>query len=214
MATSLNLVILGPQGSGKGTQAKLLAEKFGIAHISTGEIFRSATADGSALGQEAKKYMDAGNLVPDDIVIGLVKEVLASPKASNGFILDGFPRNLKQYRDMRDFWAQNGSGELQFIFVELSEDEAVNRIAKRFICANCEEIYIGNPGVCRKCGSSELIQRTDETPEAVRQRLRLFNTETMPMVNAIEKDGELIRVNGAPPISEVNGEILIKLDSI
>jgi adenylate kinase len=206
-----NLIILGPQGSGKGTQAKLLSEKFAIPHISTGEMFRTAIAAGTELGREAKEYLDAGNLVPDNVTIGLVKEALSSPKARQGFILDGFPRNLKQYQELRDFWSRQNRRDLVFIYIELSGDEAIARIAKRFICEKCEEIYIGNPGVCKKCGSDRLIQRTDETPDAVRKRLQIFNAETLPMVKELEKDGKLLRINGAPSIEEVHKEILEKL---
>ncbi|TSA46558.1 adenylate kinase [bacterium] len=211
MNKQLNLVIFGPQGSGKGTQAKLLAEKFGVPHISTGEMFRCAMAAKSALGNKARVFMDAGKLVPDDITIGIVKEALARPETNNGFILDGFPRNVVQYEALKEFLAGAGRADLKYIFIELSEEEALARIAKRFVCQKCEAIYIGNPGKCKKCGGTSLIQRTDETQDAVRQRLQLFNSQTMPLVRAIEKDGQLIRVNGAPGIPEVHEEILRKL---
>lgn len=208
----LNFVILGPQGSGKGTQAKLLAEKFQIPHISTGEIFRAAVASGSALGQKAKIYLDAGNLVSDEITIDLVKEALSKPIAGRGFVLDGFPRNLVQYQALVDYFKEYSKKEVKYIFVELSEKDALERIAKRFVCKDCEAIYIGNPGTCEKCGSQNLVQRTDEAnPETVAQRLKIFNDSTTPMIARIAADGNLIKINGAPAIPEVHQDILEKL---
>lgn len=210
MAEPKNLIILGPQGSGKGTQGKLLSAKFGIPHISFGELFRSAIASGSELGRQVKTYMEQGALVPDTIVLVLLREVLDAPAAKNGFVLDGFPRNNEQYEELRQMFAADGR-KATFVYIDLSEDEAVKRLANRFICERCESIYIGNAGPCQKCGG-RLIQRDDDKPEAVRKRLRLFKTQTLPMIAEIEKDTQVIRIDGAPPVEEVNKEILEKLN--
>ena len=184
----MRIVLLGAPGAGKGTQAKFLAEKFGVPHISTGDMFRAAVSADSELGREARKYMQAGALVPDNIVIGLVKERLAQPDAANGFLLDGFPRTIVQARELDEMLAASGKKLDAVVNIDVAEPDLIARLSSRRTCRTCGAIYnvlFQKPrveGVCDKCGG-ELYQREDEKPEVIKERLRVYNANTAPLID-------------------------------
>jgi len=199
--------MLGPQGSGKGTQAKLLAEKLNIPHISTGEIFRNIPRD-TPFGKQIHELIDSGNLVPDKLTAKIVNARLAEMDCRSGFILDGFPRTLPQARLLvtkPDF----------ALYLEISDDEAVRRISSRWQCRRCEAVYgLEAPpkkaGVCDRC-NGELYQREDDKPEFVRKRLATFHRETEPLKEFYKKQGLLYVINGEQPIDVIFKDILKKL---
>ncbi|RUM33139.1 MAG: adenylate kinase [Archaeoglobus sp.] len=208
----MNLILLGPPGSGKGTQAKLIVEKYGIPQISTGDMLRDAVAQGTELGKEAKKYMDAGQLVPDEVVIGIVKERLQQPDCEKGFILDGFPRTIPQAEALDKMLEELGKNIDAVINIQVPEEEVVKRIVNRRSCRNCGAVYhlIYNPpkedNKCDKCGG-ELYQRDDDKEETVRQRYKVYKEQTEPLVEYYEKKGILYNVDGTKNIDEVFNDI-------
>ncbi|MDI9646105.1 MAG: adenylate kinase [Archaeoglobales archaeon] len=211
----MNLILLGAPGAGKGTQAKRLAEKYKIAHISTGDMLRDAVARGSDLGKKAKEYMDRGELVPDDIVIGIVKERLKEEDCRNGFILDGFPRTLKQAEALDKILLELGKEIDAVINIFVPEDEVVKRIAYRRSCRRCGAVYnlIYDPpkgDVCDKCGG-DLYQRDDDKEEVVRERYRVYRNRTEPLIEYYRKRGKIIDVNGTRSIEDVFNEIVRSL---
>ncbi|MDI6828210.1 MAG: adenylate kinase, partial [Armatimonadota bacterium] len=184
----MRLVLLGPPGAGKGTQALLISEKYGIPHISTGDILREAVKQGTPLGQKAKDYMNKGELVPDEIVIGIVVERIQQPDCNNGFMLDGFPRTVVQAEAL-DEELRKRKQELDAVLsFEVDEDEIVRRISGRRICEKCGALYNINTEpttkkeVCDQCGG-QLITRPDDEPEAVRRRLQVYKSQTEPLIN-------------------------------
>lgn len=195
--------IIGPQGSGKGTQAKALAQLFAVPHISTGDLFRDHVARRTELGLKADQLLRQGTLMPDDITNALVSERLGQPDAQAGFVLDGYPRNLAQAEFLQALASQT-----QAILLELSDDQAVERIARRLTCQACGAVYhldFRKPrvnGVCDECGG-KLDQRTDDTETAVRERLTIYHRETEPLVMFYQAHKQLMRVDGTPPIEEV-----------
>lgn len=198
------LMMLGPPGAGKGTQAQRLADEFGIPQISTGDMLRSARRKGTELGNEAAKYMDAGELVPDEVVIGIVKERLSEPDAEGGFILDGFPRTVGQAEALGEMGV-----ELEAVLnIEVSEEEVVRRLGGRLSCPNCgatfhEEFKApAEEGVCDECGA-ELVKRPDDRPEAIRERLKAYHGKTAPLVDYYRDQGVLIDVEGEGSPDEV-----------
>jgi adenylate kinase len=193
------LVILGKQGAGKGTQAERLAEHFAITHISTGDMFREKAAQGTAFGLEAKRYMDAGELVPDEIVMGVIEECLVSGgPLSNGFILDGFPRTLPQARELDRVLADRPLDLA--IDLEVPREIVLDRIAGRRVCDDCQRVYHVNmppeqPWVCDTCGG-KVRQRDDDTEEAVERRLELYESETVPIIDYYRGQELLVVVDG------------------
>ncbi len=208
----MNLILLGPPGSGKGTQAKLIVEKYGIPQISTGDMLREAVAKGTELGKEAKKYMDAGQLVPDEVVIGIVKERLQQPDCEKGFILDGFPRTIAQAEALDKILEEMGKKIDAVINIQVPEEEVVKRIVNRRTCKNCGAVYhlIYNPpkedNKCDKCGG-ELYQRDDDKEETVRKRYKVYKEQTEPLVEYYAKKGILYNIDGTKSIEEVFAEI-------
>ncbi len=208
----MNLILLGPPGSGKGTQAKLIVEKYGIPQISTGDMLREAVAKGTELGKEAKKYMDAGQLVPDEVVIGIVKERLQEPDCEKGFILDGFPRTIPQAEALDKMLEELGKKIDAVINIQVPEEEVVKRIVNRRTCRKCGAVYhlIYNPpkedNKCDKCGG-ELYQRDDDKEETVRQRYKVYKEQTEPLVEYYAKKGVLYNIDGTKSIEEVFNEI-------
>ncbi len=208
----MNLILLGPPGSGKGTQAKLIVEKYGIPQISTGDMLREAVAKGTELGKEAKKYMDAGQLVPDEVVIGIVKERLQQPDCEKGFILDGFPRTIAQAEALDKILEEMGKKIDAVINIQVPEEEVVKRIVNRRTCKNCGAVYhlIYNPpkedNKCDKCGG-ELYQRDDDKEETVRKRYQVYKEQTEPLVEYYAKKGILYNIDGTKSIEEVFAEI-------
>ena len=203
----MKLIFIGPPGSGKGTQAKRLASRFDIPHISTGDMLREAVADGSALGQQAAPIMAAGGLVSDDLMIGIINERLAKSDAAKGFILDGFPRTLVQAEKL-DGIVGNGDDPLRVLQLLVPDDAIVRRITMRRTCAQCGAIYHleNNPpahdSVCDRCGA-EVIARPDDTEEAVRKRLEAFHRQTMPVATYYKAKSILREVDGVGPLDVV-----------
>ena len=203
----MKLIFIGPPGSGKGTQAKRLASRFDIPHISTGDMLREAVSGGTPLGQQAAPIMAAGGLVPDDVVVRMVLDRLDEEDAHKGFILDGFPRTLVQAEKL-DSIVGNGDDPLRVLQLLVPDDAIVHRITMRRTCAQCGAIYHlennppANDSVCDRCGA-EVIARPDDTEEAVRKRLEAFHRQTMP-VAAYYKSKEILReVDGVGPLDVV-----------
>ena len=198
----MKIVLLGAPGAGKGTQAQKLVEDFGVAHISTGDLLRAAVKAQSELGIKAKEYMDAGKLVPDDLVIGLVKERLAEDDAKIGFILDGFPRNTAQATVLDAELAEMGVALDGALLVDVAFDVIVNRLSSRRTCRSCG--YTAGPtvAVCPRCGG-EMYQRDDDKPETIQKRLDTYQAQTEPLIEYYGGKGILIKVDGDRPVDEV-----------
>lgn len=197
----MNLIFLGPPGAGKGTQAAMVAAKYGIPHISTGDMLRGAIAQGTEMGLAAKAYMDKGELVPDEVVIGVVRERLAQSDCAKGFILDGFPRTVVQAETLAGIVSIDHA-----ILVDLDDESIVARMAGRRTCPACQATYhidsLGGSQTCAKCGAT-LIQRTDDAPETVRNRLAVYHQKTQPLVDYYEGAGVLARIDGSQTIDAV-----------
>ena len=204
----MNLIFLGPPGAGKGTQAKKLVELLGIPQISTGDILREKKNEDSPLGKQIRDIMAAGKLVPDEIVIEIVKERLAKPDCENGFILDGFPRTVPQADALEKILAEMGKKLDAVVYIYVPDEELIKRISGRRVCEKCGEEYhiIYKPpkvdGICDKCGG-RLIQREDDKEEVVRKRIEVYNESTAPLIDYYEKKGLLRKVDGTATMDEV-----------
>lgn len=206
----MRIVLLGGPGSGKGTQAKMLTEKLQIPQISTGDIFRAAVKEGTPMGLRAKEYMEKGELVPDDVVVGVVEERLAKPDLDKGYMLDGFPRTLPQAQALDKILDGQKKSIDHAILVDVPDDELVKRLSGRRTCRNsdCGAMFhvMFNPpkkeGVCDKCGS-ELYQRADDQEATIRERLAVYNTQTAPLIGYYKEKGLLRRVEGVGPIDSI-----------
>lgn len=207
--SSLNLILVGAPGSGKGTQAHRLVEKYSIPQISTGDMLRAAVRDGTELGKEAKKFMDAGNLVPDDVIVGLIEERLKQGDTDKGFILDGFPRTLAQAAALDGMLEKTGTDLHRVVVIEVPDEVIVERITGRRSCKNCGAVYhvkFSPPqkdGICDKCGSDQLYQRSDDTEEKVRVRLDAYADQTAAVIPHYEQKGLVRRVDGNRSPDEV-----------
>ncbi len=205
----MKLILLGPPGAGKGTQADILSQKLDIPTISTGNILRAAVKEGTEIGLKAKSFMDAGQLVPDEVIIGIVAERLQKPDCNRGFILDGVPRTLAQAEAME----QSGIQFDAVISLEVSDEEIVGRMSGRRACTACGATYhvVAAPsrteGVCDKCGA-ELVQRADDKPETVLSRLKVYHSETAPLVQFYQERGILKPVANQPTIEATTAEVL------
>jgi adenylate kinase len=194
--TERNVILLGGPGAGKGTQAERIVTDFALPHISTGEMLRAAVARGTAMGREAQKYMESGALVPDEVVIGVVRDRLAEPDAAGGFLLDGFPRTVPQAEALDAMLAEAGRGITHVVLIEVPAEELVQRIAGRRSCAVCGKIYnvaFDPPradGVCDVDGG-ELVQRADDNEETVRNRIAVYEQQTAPLVGYYTDKGVL-----------------------
>lgn len=205
----MNLVFLGPPGAGKGTQAVGVCEKYGLPHISTGDILRSEIKQQTKLGLEAKKYMDAGQLVPDEVVIGIVASRLTQPDCKNGFLFDGFPRTLPQAEAL----AEKVDIEIA-INIDVPDENIIKRLSGRRVCKACGATYhVDNhkKATCDTCGG-ELIQRTDDAPETVANRLRVYHEQTSPLIDFYQAKGVLKSVDGTRSIDDVFAGICAILD--
>ncbi|MCX5719232.1 MAG: adenylate kinase [Nitrospirae bacterium] len=212
----MRLVLLGAPGAGKGTQAKKLIETYGIPQISTGDILRKAVADGTPLGKEAKSYMDKGELVPDSVVIGLVKERIAQDDCKKGYILDGFPRNIAQAEVLDKVLAEMGAPLDTALSVDVDKDVLMKRLTGRRTCRKCQQmynIYFSLPkkeGVCDKCGG-ELFQRDADKEETIRKRLDVYDAQTAPLMEYYKKKGIVKSVAGTGSIDEIFKQVCSKL---
>ncbi|MFH1064415.1 MAG: adenylate kinase [Candidatus Woesearchaeota archaeon] len=207
-----NMIFIGAQGAGKGTYADVIKAKLDIPHISTGDMFREAIKDQTPLGVEAKKHIDGGNLVPDEVTIKLVEERLLRADCKNGFILDGFPRTLPQAQALDKI-----TQITQVVFLEVREEVIMQRLGGRIQCRKCSKIFHKTnmppkvEGVCDMCGG-ELYTRDDDKPEAIKKRLAIFQEQTAPLLNFYEEKGVVIHVDSNDPIpSEVVKDIMNKI---
>jgi adenylate kinase len=209
----MNLILLGPPGAGKGTQAKRLEERHGLVQLATGDMLRRAVASGSPLGQRVKAIMDAGQLVPDDIIIDMIAERIAQPDAARGFILDGFPRTVPQAEALDRMLAGRGQKLDHVILMEVDEPTLIDRISGRFSCAQCGASYHEryNPpkaeGECDLCGATEFVHRVDDRPEAIATRLDAYRNQTAPILPYYRARGILRSIDGMADIDEVTREI-------
>ncbi|WP_085993665.1 adenylate kinase [Oceanobacillus senegalensis] len=213
----MNLILMGLPGAGKGTQADKINSKYNIPHISTGDMFRLAIKEGTELGKKAKEYMDQGELVPDEVTIGIVKERLSKDDCNNGFLLDGFPRTIAQAEALQELLSELGQSIDHVIHVDVPEEKLVERLTGRRICPTCGSAYhvIFNPpkevGVCDKDGA-QLIQRDDDKAETVKTRLSVNVEQTQPLLDFYDAKGYLVKVNGDQEIDEVFQDIQGFLD--
>jgi adenylate kinase len=213
----MHVILLGPPGAGKGTQAKMLTERYGVPQISTGDILRAAVATGTSLGREAKTYMDRGALVPDDVVIGIVRDRLAEPDCRGGYLLDGFPRTVAQAEALTRMLREVGAPLPSVVSLDVDEEEVVRRLAGRRTCQTCGEPFHVEfhparvEGICDKCGGT-LIQREDDTEKTIRRRLQVFREQTEPLISYYQKQGLTMRVNGLGETGEIFARISSKLE--
>ncbi|MBI4687323.1 MAG: adenylate kinase [Nitrospirae bacterium] len=214
----MRLVLLGAPGAGKGTQAKKLIDKYGIPQISTGDILRKAVADGTPLGKEAKSYMDKGELVPDSVVIGLVKERIAQDDCKKGYILDGFPRNTAQAETLDKVLNDLGMPLTAALSVDVPKDDLMKRLTGRRTCKGCQQMYniyfspSKKEGVCDKC-SGELFQRDDDKEETIKRRLDVYEASTAPLIDYYNKKGILKSVQGVGSIDDIFKKVCAVLEA-
>jgi adenylate kinase len=216
---SLNLILMGLPGAGKGTQAEKIVEKYGIPHISTGDMFRSAMKEGTELGIKAKSFMDKGELVPDEVTIGIVRERLGKNDCKNGFLLDGFPRTIAQAEALEALLADMDS-KIDFVLhIDVPTEKLLDRLTGRRICPTCGATYhveFNPPKVEGKCDvdGSELIQRDDDKPETVKNRLEVNMKQAQPLLDFYKEKGYLVTINGDREISQVFADINEKLQTL
>ena len=209
----MKALLMGPPGAGKGTQAVILAEKLGIPHISTGDMFRKAVKEETALGLEAKRYMDSGQLVPDEVTIGIVRERLGAGDCAKGFLLDGFPRTVFQAEALDGIMKELGTKLDMALNIDVDAEALVGRITGRRMCRSCGTPYhvTFSPskvqGVCDACGG-ELYQRDDDKEETVRERLEVYNSQTLPLIEYYRKQGIIVDIDGNQPMEKVTEAIL------
>ena len=209
----MKIIMLGAPGAGKGTQAKMIAEKYGIPHISTGDIFRANIKNGTELGKEAKKYMDQGKLVPDELTVKILLDRVAQPDCANGYVLDGFPRTIPQAEVLDKALRELGDKIDYAINVDVPDENIVNRMGGRRACVGCGATYhikYNAPKVdntCDTCGS-DLIIRDDDKPETVQNRLSVYHEQTQPLIDFYEKQGVLRTVDGTVDMSDVFAAIV------
>lgn len=207
----MRIILLGPPGAGKGTQSRTITKKLGIPHISTGDILRQASSQKTPLGLKAKNYMDRGHLVPDDLMINLIKERIKKEDCKKGFLLDGFPRTIPQAKALEKI-----SHIDKVIKLRIESEVAVERLSGRRTCKDCgamyHVIYISpkREGICDKCGG-ELIIREDDRKEAILERLEVYREETRPLIKYYEKKGLLVIIDGGRAKQEVTGDLLASI---
>jgi adenylate kinase len=214
----MKLIIFGPPGVGKGTQAKILSSKFNIVHISTGDILREEVKEKTPLGIKAQEIIQKGELVPDDVMIGIVKHALNQPKSKKGFILDGFPRSLEQAKSLDKLFAELKIEETQVINITASEEELVNRLTHRRACKSCGSIFnyneIKNKEKCPVCGSEDsFYQRKDDREDVIRHRLEVYNSTTKPVLEYYKGQNKGVDIDGLQEIEKVTSDILSALKS-
>jgi adenylate kinase len=212
----MNIILFGAPGVGKGTQAKVLADKFSIPHISTGDVLREAIKNQTPLGLQAKSIMDKGMLVPDDIMIGLIRDLLGSERCKTGFILDGFPRTAAQAAALDGIFTELHIAAPAVVNIDVDEKEIINRLSQRYVCKQCGTIFNGEVDhvtlndVCPKC-SGVLFQREDDKAETVKNRLDVYRASTAPVKAHYEAQGLLCTVNGSGNVEQITGRVLAAL---
>lgn len=208
----MNIILIGPPGAGKGTQAKRMIDRLGVPQISTGDMFRAAVKEGSPMGKKAKEYMDKGALVPDDVVIGVVKERFEKPDVKKGFILDGFPRTLDQAKALDKLLNDMDSGLDHVVVIEVPDDNLVGRLTGRRTCRGCgymHHVQFDPPkkeGVCDKCGG-ELYLRDDDKEATIRDRLSTYHAQTSPLIDYYSTKGIVRKIDGTRSMEDVNKDI-------
>jgi len=213
-----NLILLGPPGAGKGTQAELLIKKYTLPHISTGDIFRIAIKEETSLGKEAQRYMDDGKLVPDEIVIGIVEERLLRDDCQTGFLLDGFPRTVSQAESLGSFLESKGKQVTAVINIEVDYAVLMERLTGRRVCRDCGAVYhLVNKrekvnGICDRCGG-EIFRRADDTAETVGKRLEVYQAQTEPLINYYRERKLLLSFDGQEPIPVLFNQICLALEA-
>src|SRR3954468_7629397 len=210
--TELNLILLGPPGAGKGTQAARLTEDFHLPYIATGDMLRAAVKEGTQLGKQAKEYMDRGDLVPDEVIIGMILDCMEGPDCADGFLLDGFPRNVQQAESLEEAMKGKGRSVTATMLIDVPDDEVVKRISGRRVCQQNGHVYNvfsdppKKPDVCDQDGSP-LVQREDDAEDVVRNRLAVYHEQTSPLVAFYEERGVLKRFDGQRPPTEVHDHL-------
>ena len=214
----MNIILLGAPGAGKGTQAKRLEERYRMVQLSTGDMLRAAVASGSEVGRQAKEIMDAGQLVPDDLVIRMISQRIDEPDCAKGFLLDGFPRTTAQAEALDAMLAEKDLKLDAVIQIRVDEEALVERITGRFTCANCGAGYHDkfqrpqSEGVCDNCGSTDFVRRDDDNEETVRNRMEAYRAQTAPILPHYEAQGLLLGVDGMADIDEVTEQLYKVLD--
>jgi adenylate kinase len=214
----MNIILLGPPGAGKGTQAKILEDRRRLKQLSTGDMLRAAIAEGSELGKRAKAVMDRGELVSDDVVVGIIADRLDRPDVAKGFILDGFPRNTAQAEALDKMLKRKKLKLDRVIEIKVDDQALIDRIAGRYSCSRCGAAYHDQfapprkAGICDNCGSTDFVRRPDDNPAVVRDRLKVYNSKTAPLIDYYGKTGALRTVNGMADIGEVTREIEKRLN--
>lgn len=210
----MNIIMLGAPGAGKGTQAAVLCEHFGIPTISTGNMIREALKNGTEMGLKAKSYMDDGKLVPDEVVIGIVKERLSESDCKKGFILDGFPRTIPQAEALDQMGV-----EIQYVInIDVPDENIIKRMSGRRVCENCgrpyhiESLKPQKDGVCDDCGGT-LVQRKDDHPDTVLARLKVYHKETEPLADYYKKQGKLVNVEGQNTVADTTAAVLKAIEA-
>jgi adenylate kinase len=217
--SELNLILLGPPGAGKGTQAERLRADFGLAHLSTGDMLRAQVSEGTELGKEAQRYMHAGELVPDEVIIGMIMQRIGDADAREGFLLDGFPRNEQQADALGEALSTQERRLLAVLLIEVSDDEVVRRLSGRRVCTKSGHVYHlefdppKHEGICDQDGS-RLIQRDDDQEQTIRKRLEVYHAQTAPLIGYYEQEGLLRRFDGRRPPNEVNDHIRATLATL
>ena len=211
------IVMLGPPGAGKGTQAANLAEATGQVHVATGDMFRENVRGGTELGVLAKSYMDRGELVPDNVTISMLLERLGRPDAAAGALFDGFPRTVEQAGALDAALSERDSAISVALLIDVAEEEILRRLGGRWSCADCGAVFhevFNPPKTERKCDacSNDLMQRDDDQPEAISRRLRVYEEQTAPLIQFYEQQGKLVRVDGEQPPDVVGADLLAALD--
>ena len=204
------IVLLGPPGAGKGTQADKLAERLGIPKIATGDVLRAAVRDGTKRGKEAKAFMDRGDLVPDSVILGILQDVMTSPATKKGAILDGAVRTVPQAKGLGVTLAEIGKKIDKVLLFDVDDDELVKRLSTRTVCEGCQTPYMGRDAgtKCEKCGG-KLVRRKDDEPEAIRNRLEVYRTQTAPVIDWYgDNKMKVLKIDAGGPVNEVTSRAL------